>query len=172
MASMSLSQAMSLSTSLLRTVMTRGGSSTMMMKQGAAAAACSQGVRAASTAAAAACSRLDGRHGLMSVSHGRGFAAAAAEGGAADATTDVESAKKEAFLEKWRKVAPSTINEPGFTVVDEEVNVPKDPIPEKMTFSMFLPHHIMYNKQEVDMVLVPGSSGDFGVKAWFFFSIK
>ena len=177
---------------VLRTVLARTGSATLASSTAAAAAArCARGGAepgaAAFAAAAAAGGGVIRPRGLRAGA--RGFAA---EGGAADAATDVDSAKKEAFLEKWRKVAPSTINEPGFTEVDEEVNLPKEPMPDKMQFSLFLPHRyalppslprslarslarsltrslmrehsIMYSKQEVDMVLVPGSSGDFGVK--------
>ena len=37
------------------------------------------------------------------------------------------------------------------------------PIPSKLTFNFLCPHQALFAKQEVDMVIVPGASGVFGV---------
>ena len=79
-------------------------------------------------------------------------------------TSDTAAADKEAFLKRWRSVAPSTQVEPGFPVPDEEVAVAADTIPDTLSFSLYLPHKIVFDKMKVESVLVPGTEGDFGVK--------
>jgi F-type H+-transporting ATPase subunit delta len=37
------------------------------------------------------------------------------------------------------------------------------PLPSKLTFSLLAPHHVIFTKKEVDMVIVPGASGMFGI---------
>eukprot|EP00212_Chloropicon_laureae_P006949 CAMPEP_0197495208 /NCGR_PEP_ID=MMETSP1311-20131121/34952_1 /TAXON_ID=464262 /ORGANISM="Genus nov. species nov., Strain RCC856" /LENGTH=233 /DNA_ID=CAMNT_0043040683 /DNA_START=86 /DNA_END=787 /DNA_ORIENTATION=- len=75
-------------------------------------------------------------------------------------------ASQEAFLKKWNEVAPSTMDPPSFA--SEFAAKSKEPaadgaVPEKVTFNFFLPHEKPYSGAEVDMVLVPAVSGDFGV---------
>jgi F-type H+-transporting ATPase subunit delta len=42
-------------------------------------------------------------------------------------------------------------------------STPSGAIPTKLTFNFLAPHQALFNKQEVDMVIVPGASGAFGV---------
>jgi len=72
----------------------------------------------------------------------------------------------EAFLKKWSEVAPSTLEPPSFA---SDFMTKKEPlpegsaVPEKLTFNFYLPHEKPYSSAEVDMVLVPAVTGDFGV---------
>jgi F-type H+-transporting ATPase subunit delta len=73
---------------------------------------------------------------------------------------------KEEFLKKWLEVAPSTLDPPSFAA---DFSAKKEPVPEgapvpsKLTFNFYLPHDKPYTSAEVDMVLVPAVTGDFGV---------
>ena len=45
----------------------------------------------------------------------------------------------------------------------DEAAAATGPIPTKLTFNFLAPHQAIASKQEVDMVIVPGASGVFGV---------
>ena len=79
-------------------------------------------------------------------------------------TSDTAAADKEAFLKRWRSVAPSTQVEPGFPVQEADVAVAADTIPDALSLSLYLPHKIIFDKLKVESVLLPGTEGDFGVK--------
>mmetsp|Transcript_3121 Transcript_3121/g.8592 ORF Transcript_3121/g.8592 Transcript_3121/m.8592 type:complete len:235 (-) Transcript_3121:2240-2944(-) len=75
-------------------------------------------------------------------------------------------ASKEAFLKKWAEVAPSTLDPPSFAsefAAKSEKPADGAPVPSKLTFNFYLPHEKPYSAAEVDMVLVPAVTGDFGV---------
>jgi len=80
--------------------------------------------------------------------------------------SDGTATSKEDFLKKWMQVAPSTLDPPSFAA---DFTPKKDPLPEgapvpsKLTFNFYLPHDKPYTSAEVDMVLVPAVTGDFGV---------
>jgi len=69
-----------------------------------------------------------------------------------------------AFMDKFVATAPSTLDKP-FTPTDFMPEKKEAPAvtPEKLTLSMYMPHKIEFNASEVDMVLLPAVSGDFGV---------
>jgi len=69
------------------------------------------------------------------------------------------------FMEKFAATAPSTMDPPSTPTeffLKEAREVPAT-TPEKLTLNMYMPHQIEYAATEVDMVLVPAVSGDFGV---------
>lgn len=68
------------------------------------------------------------------------------------------------FMDKFVATAPSTMDKPNTPsdFFDLKTEVPAT-TPEKLTLNMYMPHAIEFSKAEVDMVLVPAVSGDFGV---------
>lgn len=106
----------------------------------------------------------------------RGFSTSAAR--FADGGDAASNDKKqiEAFLDKFTKVAPSTLAPPSFPSefaaedaaaakgkkTGEEA-APASGMPEKLTFSFFLPHATLGKGKKVDLVLLPATTGDFGV---------
>jgi len=79
---------------------------------------------------------------------------------------DAAAASQEAFLKKWAEVAPSTLDPPSFaseTMKKTEQPAEGAPVPSKVTFNFYLPHEKPYSGAEVDMVLLPAVTGDFGV---------
>mmetsp|Transcript_32191 Transcript_32191/g.44658 ORF Transcript_32191/g.44658 Transcript_32191/m.44658 type:complete len:208 (-) Transcript_32191:335-958(-) len=72
-----------------------------------------------------------------------------------------------AFLKSWADNAPSTLDPPNFSATfippPRSLEAEAAGIPEKLNFSFYLPHATEMNNEKVDMVLVPGTDGDFGV---------
>lgn len=86
--------------------------------------------------------------------------------GSSAALEDVKTSA-EAFLDKFRAVAPSIMDPPKFPTDFaknklKEVD-PNAPTPSKVTFNFYLPHQIIHAGTEIDMVLMPATTGDFGV---------
>lgn len=98
-------------------------------------------------------------------------AARFADGG--DDSSAANSKKRiEEFLDKFTNFAPSTLAEPHFPsqFAAEDAKVsgkgeeePAAGTPEKLTFNFYLPHAVIGSKQKVDLVLLPATTGDFGV---------
>mmetsp|Transcript_24319 Transcript_24319/g.76604 ORF Transcript_24319/g.76604 Transcript_24319/m.76604 type:complete len:217 (-) Transcript_24319:156-806(-) len=96
----------------------------------------------------------------------RGFTTRSAALLNADEVEAPATEAREAFLKKWLEVAPSTQDPPDFfsELLGSAGPGPiPDTVPAKMKFNFFLPHALPYKAAEVDMVLVPSVSGDFGV---------
>lgn len=96
-----------------------------------------------------------------------------AEGG--DETGEASTQKRiEEFLDRFTKLAPSTMAPPHFPsqhAADDAkkarkgkpVEEPVSGTPEKLTFSFHLPHGPITSSAKVDLVLLPAVTGDFGV---------
>ncbi|XP_020092471.1 ATP synthase subunit delta', mitochondrial [Ananas comosus] len=108
-------------------------------------------------------SRLLIRSSSSSASGGR--AAAAAAGPRAAFSTDVPAPATEdtGFVEAWRKVAPSL--EPPKTPSAFMKPRPPTPssIPSKLTVNFVLPYQSEISNKEVDMVIIPATTGQMGV---------
>lgn len=80
----------------------------------------------------------------------------------ADEKTSVES-----FLEKFKSVAPSIMEPPKFPTEFAKIKLkpvePGAPTPSKVSLNFYLPHQIIHQGSEIDMVLMPATTGDFGV---------
>mmetsp|Transcript_5394 Transcript_5394/g.14072 ORF Transcript_5394/g.14072 Transcript_5394/m.14072 type:complete len:243 (-) Transcript_5394:134-862(-) len=86
----------------------------------------------------------------------------ATEGG--EAAT--KESHKEAFLKKWQEEAPSTLDPPSLAsefLEEREPVAEGAAVPSKVKFNFYLPHGKPYQNAEVDMVLIPALTGDFGV---------
>ncbi|KAK9809861.1 hypothetical protein WJX72_000482 [[Myrmecia] bisecta] len=72
---------------------------------------------------------------------------------------------REEFLEQFKKVAPSNLAPPRFIgdFVPKPAKVEGTAVPEKLTFNFYVPHDTVLNKSQVDLVLLPAVTGDFGV---------
>mmetsp|Transcript_29174 Transcript_29174/g.82278 ORF Transcript_29174/g.82278 Transcript_29174/m.82278 type:complete len:213 (-) Transcript_29174:126-764(-) len=72
-----------------------------------------------------------------------------------------------AFVEKFKSVAPSVMDAPKFPAdfLKNKINEvdPAAPTPSKVSFNFYLPHQIIHQASEVDLVLLPATTGDFGV---------
>ncbi|PIA26075.1 hypothetical protein AQUCO_10000029v1 [Aquilegia coerulea] len=68
-----------------------------------------------------------------------------------------------AFVEAWRKIAPNT--EPPKTPLTFMQSRPPTPstIPTKLTVNFVLPSHSVLSAKEVDMVMIPATTGLMGV---------
>ena len=106
------------------------------------------------------------RIGAATLPHQRAMRTSAANLFAEGSEASVGS---KAYLPKFMDVAPSGLDPPTFQgdygnapAATAEDGTPL-PIPEKVTFSLQLPHQAVYSREEVDMVLAPASTGDFGV---------
>jgi len=70
-------------------------------------------------------------------------------------------------VEKFTRVAPSTMSPPNFPsdfLPEQKAEAQASAaIPDKLTFNFYLPHATVGTKQEVDLVLLPSTTGDFGV---------
>eukprot|EP00239_Pterosperma_sp_CCMP1384_P000681 CAMPEP_0197845766 /NCGR_PEP_ID=MMETSP1438-20131217/2653_1 /TAXON_ID=1461541 /ORGANISM="Pterosperma sp., Strain CCMP1384" /LENGTH=212 /DNA_ID=CAMNT_0043457189 /DNA_START=127 /DNA_END=765 /DNA_ORIENTATION=+ len=80
---------------------------------------------------------------------------------------EVKLHETETFSQKWASVNPEYLTVPKFgkdylseAPADHEVGAP---LPNKLKFNFFMPHSVEMNEEEVDMVLVPGAAGDFGI---------
>ena len=87
-------------------------------------------------------------------------------GGSSAGQEDV-GASAAAFLEKFKSVAPSVMDAPNFPTdfvksKIQEVD-PAAPTPSKVSFNFYLPHQVIHQAAEVDLVLLPATTGDFGV---------
>lgn len=72
----------------------------------------------------------------------------------------------EEYLTKFAEVAPSTLNPPHFAsdFLDTEPEQEKSAgLPDKLTLNFYLPHEVQFSKEQVDLVLMPAVTGDFGV---------
>merc|ERR1719327_1031289 len=72
----------------------------------------------------------------------------------------------EAFLKKWQEVAPASVDPPNFPkdFMPKAADADADAAPAtKVKFNFYLPHDKPYDSAEVNMVLVPALTGDFGV---------
>lgn len=74
---------------------------------------------------------------------------------------------KEEFLRRFA-VHQGMLNEPAFPSdfmpkVAAPLEGASTAIPDKMTFSFFVPHETMCKSEKVDLVLLPATTGDFGV---------
>ncbi|XP_072957543.1 ATP synthase subunit delta', mitochondrial [Typha angustifolia] len=94
--------------------------------------------------------------------------AAAGRGGTAASrsfSTDLPAAPSEdsAFVEAWRKVAPNI--EPPKTPLSFMKPRPPTPssIPSKLTVNFVLPYQSEIANKEVDMVIIPATTGQMGV---------
>lgn len=75
------------------------------------------------------------------------------------------------FLDRFTKVAPSTLAQPHFpsdflaeaTEGQEAEGAAAAGVPDKLTFNFYLPHAVLGSSQKVDLVLLPATTGDFGV---------
>lgn len=77
-----------------------------------------------------------------------------------------DAASAAAFLEKFKSVAPSVMDPPKFPkdfMKAKEAAEADAPAPTKLSFSFYLPHQVLHQGAEVDMVLLPATTGDFGV---------
>jgi len=73
----------------------------------------------------------------------------------------------DSFIEKFRQSAPSVMEPPKFPTEFAKNKMkeldPAAPTPSKITFNFYLPHQVVHQAAEVDMVLLPATTGDFGV---------
>jgi F-type H+-transporting ATPase subunit delta len=99
-------------------------------------------------------------------------AARFADGGGDAAASDKQ--RIEAFLDRFTKVAPSTLTPPNFpsehiseaaeaAKKGKQEEAPSSDVPDKLTFSFYLPHATLGKAKKVDLVLLPATTGDFGV---------
>eukprot|EP00243_Klebsormidium_subtile_P003904 TRINITY_DN17547_c0_g1_i1.p1 TRINITY_DN17547_c0_g1~~TRINITY_DN17547_c0_g1_i1.p1 ORF type:complete len:203 (-),score=70.64 TRINITY_DN17547_c0_g1_i1:257-865(-) len=70
---------------------------------------------------------------------------------------------KEELRKEWKKVAPN-LDLPKFPgdLLPARQEVPSS-IPEKVTFNFLLPHDSLFEKEEVDQVILPATTGQMGV---------
>lgn len=83
----------------------------------------------------------------------------------ADAATDELAESRAAYLKKFEDIVGKNMPIPN---LQTDWIPPTDKkeitgVPDKLTFSLYLPHEIEMQKEEVDLVLLPASTGDFGV---------
>jgi len=83
------------------------------------------------------------------------------------AALDEAKSSADSFLDKFKSVAPSVMDPPKFPTdfaknKMKEVD-PAAPAPSKVTFNFYLPHQVIHAGTEIDMVLMPATTGDFGV---------
>lgn len=121
----------------------------------------------ARTASKASPGPYSSRTMLTAARHARSGAArlARAFGGTA-AAFDNAANDASVFLEKFKKVAPSVMEPPKFPkdfLKAAPVAEPSAPTPSKVCFSFYLPHQVIHDAAEVDLVLLPATTGDFGV---------
>ncbi|KAJ0961769.1 hypothetical protein J5N97_029597 [Dioscorea zingiberensis] len=94
-------------------------------------------------------------------SHGRTSAVAVARA----FSSDVPAAPSQdtAFIEAWKKVAPNI--EPPKTPLEFMKPRPPTPsaIPSKLTVNFVLPYQSEISSKEVDMVIIPATTGQMGV---------
>ncbi|KAG6553207.1 hypothetical protein Mapa_005267 [Marchantia paleacea] len=83
----------------------------------------------------------------------------ATEAGAAVPAEDVESAE---FLKKWASVAPN-LDKPRFPHTYMKARSTRTDIPAKLTLNFILPYKFQIEAKEVDMVIIPATSGQMGV---------
>lgn len=74
----------------------------------------------------------------------------------------------EKFAEAWRSVNPEYLSVPAFNGQEYLSETPPDheagqALPDKLKFNFFMPHNIEMKDEEVEMVLVPATAGDFGI---------
>ncbi|CAD7702047.1 unnamed protein product [Ostreobium quekettii] len=83
-----------------------------------------------------------------------------------------EAAKKvdkDAFLESFVKLAPSTMNPPHFSIDwqkekgEKEAEAPAAGVPTKLKLNFYMPNGVLCKGEEVDLALIPAVTGDFGV---------
>lgn len=71
------------------------------------------------------------------------------------------------FSKKWTEINPPQLDVPVFSpeYLQAEAAVPEvgTPTPSKLNFNFYMPHAIELKDEEVEMVLVPATSGDFGI---------
>lgn len=90
-----------------------------------------------------------------------------------DAATASSKKRIEEFLDRFTKAAPSTLASPHFPSQHAAEDLKKSRkgqpdteeagTPEKLTFNFYLPHAVLGTSQKVDLVLLPATTGDFGV---------
>lgn len=82
-----------------------------------------------------------------------------------EAAVDKNASKT--FEEQWSATNPGYLAVPKFgkdyLAETRPDPVPGEPLPAKLTFNLFMPHQVEMEAAEVEMVLVPGSDGDFGI---------
>jgi F-type H+-transporting ATPase subunit delta len=87
-------------------------------------------------------------------------------------SADSDKQRIEAFLDRFTKVAPSTLTPPNFpsehiseaaAKAGKQEDAPSSDMPDKLTFSFYLPHATIGKAKKVDLVLLPATTGDFGV---------
>lgn len=87
--------------------------------------------------------------------------------GGTPAALDGLKSSTASFLEKFKQVAPSVMEPPKFPSDYAKSKLsdfdPAAPTPSKVTFNFYLPHQIIHKAAQVDLVLVPATTGDFGV---------
>eukprot|EP00245_Coleochaete_scutata_P007451 TRINITY_DN22866_c0_g1_i1.p1 TRINITY_DN22866_c0_g1~~TRINITY_DN22866_c0_g1_i1.p1 ORF type:complete len:200 (-),score=47.10 TRINITY_DN22866_c0_g1_i1:913-1512(-) len=93
----------------------------------------------------------------------RAFLRRAATFRAAEAESPAATVVPDEFKAEWKKVAPN-MDSPNFLskFLAERPAVPAA-IPEKLTVNFNLPHEVPYQAKEVDMVIIPSTSGQMGV---------
>ncbi|KAK3125052.1 hypothetical protein QOZ80_7BG0599370 [Eleusine coracana subsp. coracana] len=81
----------------------------------------------------------------------------------ATAEVPAEAAEDSSFVEAWKKVAPNL--EPPKTPISLMKPRPPTPasIPTKLTVNFVLPYKSEIDNKEVDMVIVPATTGQMGV---------
>lgn len=93
-----------------------------------------------------------------------GATSSRAFGTSAMRANEAQEASRKAFLSRFEQVKPSTMDNPS-TPVDFLKPGKEAPtsIPSKLTLNFYMPHEIEFNGAEVDSVLIPATTGDFGV---------
>ncbi|KAK9820740.1 hypothetical protein WJX74_008752 [Apatococcus lobatus] len=81
------------------------------------------------------------------------------------ADASIASSTKE-FTDEFAKVAPPNFNPPSYPsdfFEKEERKEETQGVPSKVTLNFYMPHDSHLKSEEVDMILVPAVTGDFGV---------
>uniref|UniRef100_A0A061R2X3 F-type H+-transporting ATPase subunit delta n=1 Tax=Tetraselmis sp. GSL018 TaxID=582737 RepID=A0A061R2X3_9CHLO len=85
----------------------------------------------------------------------------------ASAALEGQKSSTEMFTEKFKAVAPGVMEPPKFPGDYSKTKLsevdPSAPMPGKVSFNFYLPHQVIHQNSEVDMVLLPATTGDFGI---------
>jgi F-type H+-transporting ATPase subunit delta len=82
-----------------------------------------------------------------------------------DEGTKQTSNSIEEFKEQFLKVVPSNMDPPKFPsdyIKKKDKAADTAGVPDKLTFNFYLPHEQISDGEEVDLVLIPAVTGDFG----------
>lgn len=71
----------------------------------------------------------------------------------------------DAFMSKFAKFAPPKFDAPSTptTFMPAQAQATTTATPEKLTLNFYMPHAAPHDGEQVDMVLVPATTGDFGI---------